>query len=304
MENMVKVKQLLDSLFNIIELDRDPGFSRFIPQVYDPIKVDWTQYFEADFSKRFNGLMMKGSDQMNTVFLAVFPTDQVLESFINEASEGDLLFLHHPLVMECGDPRGEWGRGFVPIRKSLLQSLKDKKLSVYTCHTPLDYHLEISTNMAIANVMNALVIDRFIYEEGKSIGLICDVEPIDTAGLIKKLESIFEIPYVDFEGEQHNFIDRIAIVAGCGDKVAFMREAESFGVQAYVTGEIHCHIDNDYGRAKYKQMMDYVPESTMSLIGVSHSASEYMVMQTQMKNWFTDKMDVNVRLLPQHKWWL
>ena len=47
--------------------------------------------------------MMHGSENVNKVFLAVFPTDDVLETFISQSTPGDLLFMHHPLVMECGD---------------------------------------------------------------------------------------------------------------------------------------------------------------------------------------------------------
>ena len=39
---------------------------------------------------------------------------------------------------------------------------------------------------------------------------------------------------------------KIAIIAGCGDVVSLMKEAEEKGAEAYITGEIHCHIDNDY----------------------------------------------------------
>ena len=46
--------------------------------------------------------MMHGSENVNKVFLAVFPTDDVLETFISQSTPGDLLFMHHPLVMECG----------------------------------------------------------------------------------------------------------------------------------------------------------------------------------------------------------
>lgn len=83
-----------------------------------------------------------------------------------------------------------------------------------------------------------------------------------------------------------------------------MKEAESKGAQAYITGEIHCHIDNDYGRTRFEMMMEYVRTTSMSLIGVSHAASEYLVKKTQMKNWFNEHHDVQVKLIPQHKWWL
>ena len=43
-------------------------------------------------------------------------------------------------------------------------------------------------------------------------------------------------------------ITKIAIAAGCGDNVYAMEEAEKMGAQAYLTGEVHCHIDNEYGK--------------------------------------------------------
>ncbi|ACO30045.1 TPA: hypothetical protein QC443_002039 [Bacillus cereus] len=50
--------------------------------------------------------------------------------------------------------------------------------------------------------------------------------------------------------------------------------------------------------------MDYVNETNMSLIGVSHSASEYLVKETLMYEWFKENFEVDVTLVPQEKWWL
>lgn len=304
MNSLIKIKSELDSLFRVMELEKDPGFSKFIPMVYESIKLQWENYFEEDFSRRFNGLMIRGAEEVSTVFLAVFPTDEVLERFIQESREGDLLFMHHPLFMECGDPRGNWGRGFVPIREDLLQRIINKRLSVYTCHAPMDYNEYIGTNMAIAEELDATIIDRFVPYANGMAGLICEINQTNTKQLIEKLQKIFEIPYVDFEGREHQEIQKIAVVAGCGDMVDEMKNASSMGVQAYITGEIHCHIDNEYGRYKYNMMRDYIKETSLSLIGVSHSASEYLVMRTQMKSWFSRNFPVNICLLPQHKWWL
>lgn len=118
------------------------------------------------------------------------------------------------------------------------------------------------------------------------------------------MKEIFELPYVDFEGQRLNNIHKFAIVAGCGDKVDWMKEAEAKGVQAYITGEIHCHIDNNYGKVKYEKMMDYAKVTSMSLIGVSHSASEYLVKKTLIKDWFEVDFGLKTILIPQEKWWL
>lgn len=298
------IQEKLDSLFDIYKLDKDPAFSRFLPMVYDPLQFAWREKFEKDFTERFNGLMIEGSADVKTVFLAVFPTDEVVKRFIEEASEGDLLLMHHPIPMECGDPRGKWGRGFIPIAIDLVDQLIEKKLSVYTCHAPLDYNRRVGTSDAIAEALDAKIMDEFCdYGNGKA-GLICDIRSTSTKELIDKLVHLFEIPYVDFEGKTHDEINRVAIIAGCGDVVSDMKIAQEKGAQAYITGEIHCHIDNDYGRKKFQMMMDYVQETQMSLIGLSHAASEFFVMKTQMKSWFEKEADVNIKLIRQSNWWV
>jgi hypothetical protein len=50
--------------------------------------------------------------------------------------------------------------------------------------------------------------------------------------------------------------------------------------------------------------MEYASKTSMSLIGVSHSASEYLVHKTLMKNWFENNFNIKTVLIPQEKWWL
>lgn len=263
-----------DNEFNISLFGKDSAFSKFLPSVYDSIEFNWKTAFEREFTELFNGLMIRGNEEVGRVFLAVFPTDHVLTRFINESNSGDLLFMHHPLHMECGDPNGKWGRGFVPIKEEYINRIKNKNLSIYTCHVPLDYHKQLGTSVSIAKALNADIIGGFLPNDyGENLVLVCNIEETNTNDLERNLKNIFDIPYVDFEGKYLSHIRKVAIVAGCGDKVEWMKEAEKMGVQAYITGEIHCHIDNDYGKMKYKKMMDYAKYTSMSLFGVSHSAS-------------------------------
>jgi putative NIF3 family GTP cyclohydrolase 1 type 2 len=299
MINLSMLEKKLDELFQLDRFGSDPAFSRFIPMVYDPIGFDWRNVFHHKFTQQFNGLMLKGAEEVSNVFLAVFPTDDVLIKFLDQSQEGDLLFMHHPLFMECGDPRGAWGKGFVPIKEHFIDAVREKKLSIYTCHMPMDVNKKVGTSISIAEAFHATVVDSFFEE----CGLICEIPETNTEALICKSLQIFDIPYVDFEGRHLSKINRIAIVAGCGDKVSAMKEAEEKGAQAYITGEVHCHIDNDYGRQRYQQMMEYVNQTSMSLIGVSHAASEFLVKKTQMKNWLEKHFDIHCILLPQDKWW-
>ncbi|MET1013575.1 MAG: Nif3-like dinuclear metal center hexameric protein [Paenisporosarcina sp.] len=295
----------LNTTLKINSFGADSSFKRFLPDAYESINYDWKSNFEHPFTELFNGLMIKGSPYINKVFLAVFPTDDILKRFISEGEDGDLLFMHHPLLMECGDPKGQWGRGFVPIKEEYIRQIKEKNLSVYTCHLPLDYHPELGTSVAISKSLNTEIIDGFIpLNHFGDLILICSIQKTSTDDFITTLKELFHIPYVDFEGKKHRNIEKIAIVAGCGDKVEWMKEAASKGVQAYITGEIHCHINSDYGKQKYKTIKEYALTTPMSLIGVSHSASEYLVKKTLIKDWFEHNFDVQTVMIPQENWWL
>ncbi|MEW5571362.1 Nif3-like dinuclear metal center hexameric protein [Rossellomorea marisflavi] len=302
LEELVKK---LDQEFEVKAYGADPAFKRFLPAAYESVSFDWEAAFEEEFTSYFNGLMIRGASEVEQVFLAVFPTDHVLERFIKEGKPGDLLFMHHPLLMECGDPQGKWGRGFIPIQPGLLEQLKEKQLSVYTCHIPLDYHPTLGTSAAMAASLGMTVTDGFLANDrGEHLILIGEIDEIDSPELKETLQSVFSIPYVDCEGPSREKIRKIAVVAGCGDKVEWMEEVEKKGVQAYITGEIHCHIDSEYGRGRFSKMMAYASGTGMSLIGVSHAASEYLVKKTLMKDWFEQNMGLNTTLLPQEKWWL
>jgi putative NIF3 family GTP cyclohydrolase 1 type 2 len=304
LEKLLNIVLQLDETFKIKNFGKDPAFSRFIPQVYKG-GFDWREKFEPEFNELFNGLMIKGTPEVKNIYLAVFPTKDVLERFIENGESGDLLFMHHPLLMECGDPNGDWGRGFVPIEESLLDQLRNKGLSVYTCHIPMDYHESLGTSQAIAKALNVDITERFIHDEKHGcIGIIGNVQPINSEDLQRALIHIFDIPYVDFEGRK-KVINKVAIVAGCGDKTHWMQLAEDYGADAYISGEIHCHIDNDYGRRRYKEVIEYASQTSMSLFGVSHSASEYLVKKTLMAPWFEKNFDLEgIHLIPQRDWWL
>lgn len=298
-----KVTDALDSFFKVKELEKDPAMSHFVPMVYKQ-NQEWKKIFEPDFQKRFNGLMIRGADKIRTVFTASFPHDEILQKFISQSEAGDLLFLHHPIPLESGDPKGNLGRGFLPINSILLQKIIKKKLSIYSCHAPLDYNQKISTNRAIAQALQATIESEFLsYGKGYA-GLIAVINPIPTMNLITKLKKIFGIPYVDFAGKKLERITKIGIVAGGGDEVEYSQTIRKRGAQAYITGEIFSRYDSDWGKQNTAKLQDYIKTVDISMIGVSHAASEFLVMKKQMPEWFKKKYEIPVIPLTQSKWWL
>jgi hypothetical protein len=41
----------------------------------------------------------------------------------------------------------------------------------------------------------------------------------------------------------------------------------------------------------------------MTMLGVSHAASEHLVMETQLPRWFAETFGITVRSLREPHWW-
>jgi putative NIF3 family GTP cyclohydrolase 1 type 2 len=293
----------IESFFKDGEFGPDSLFSMIIPGAYGSIGFPWETFFEADFVKRFSGLMLRGDDNVTKAYCAVFPEVGILDKFITTSSRGDILFVHHPLDLRSGDPQGKWAEGFIPIRPETLEQMKCKGLSFYACHNGLDLNKSIGTSVSIAKALNAKVKERFVEHGNGFIGIICTISPLSTSKLIDQLKGIFDIPYVDQEGPLSKNINTIAIVAGGGDSIDIMMEAERKGAQAYITGEIHHRIFSDQFRANYQAVIKYARTCKITLIGVSHAASEYLVMRNHMAEWFQTECAVSAEALPEAHWW-
>ncbi|MDR7417343.1 MAG: Nif3-like dinuclear metal center hexameric protein [Armatimonadota bacterium] len=293
----------MDEFFRIEACGPDPTFSRRIPELYEPLGVDWQRRFEPGFVRLFNGLMIRGADEVQTVFCSVFPAPEVLGAFLERGRAGDLLVLHHPADIECGDPLGDLGRGFVPIGPEHLDRLVAQRQSVYACHAPLDLHPEVGTTAAMVKAIGGRVEDVFWPYGGGHAGAICGVDPISTRDLMALARYVFGITFVDVAGRLHNHVTRVAVVAGAGYQVEAMREAEAKGAQVYLSGEILNRIDDDRGRRNFREVQDFARGTSMSLVGVSHAASEFLALKTLMAPWLRAVAEVETDLIPMSRWW-
>ncbi|HXT16196.1 MAG TPA: Nif3-like dinuclear metal center hexameric protein [Gemmatimonadaceae bacterium] len=303
MTALTQIVHALDEFFDVPNSGADPAFSRFLPAVYGAAPRPWTSWVESAFATHFNGLMLRGDETVRTVFLAAFPSEHVLDALLDRAESGDLLFVHHPIDLKSGDPRGTWGNFFQPIADETLAALQAKRVSIYSCHAPLDYHPTLNTSGSIARALGATVTGHFFPYGSGHAGVIASMPSTPVELLQERLRHLFGVPYLDAAGARTADIERLAIVAGSGDRVDEMQNAERLGAQAYVTGEIHSRIDTEYGRRKFAAVEGFAESTRMALFGVSHAASEFLVMDREIQPWFTERFDVATVPLREEHWW-
>jgi putative NIF3 family GTP cyclohydrolase 1 type 2 len=274
-----------------------------LPKVYAEQKTNWKSAFEPEFNEHLNGLMLKGALTVNHVYLSAFPSLDVLDAFFDQAQEGDLLFSHHPIYMNCGDPRGDFGSGWEALPEDYISQFKDKGLPFYSCHGPMDNNIELGTRSAIIEALEAKVERDFFFDGTGYHGAICRIGSISWAELHSKLKSIFSIPYLDISGKLRDKVEKVALIAGGGDNISFLKEAEEEDVDAYIAGEIFSRLDTNWGEENNPRVIEFEKQTSMMLVGLSHSASEFLTMKTQMSDWFKKNFDVETTLLEQEDWW-
>jgi putative NIF3 family GTP cyclohydrolase 1 type 2 len=297
-----ELRRELDELFSISRWEQDPAMGRWIPRVYQAIDYDYTRILEPDFCVRFNGLMLRAAETVGQVYCAAFPCPEVVTKVLEKAKESALLFLHHPVDMEVA------GTGFVPISPRVLEQMKARGISVYSCHAPLDCHDEIGTNASIVHAFQVQVEQSFAQYGSGFAGRIGVITQVGLDELITKGKAVFGVERVEAGGAEPPFISRVAIVAGGGDDVELMEEAEALGAQAYITGEWYTRTtpsgesERRWAEANRAACQTYEASTKMALLGFSHAATEFLVMKEQMADHFR-RRDLQVECVEQSDWW-
>jgi len=316
---MIETKEPKDNSFErvISELDNefritetiDPAMSRFVPMVYDPIGFKWQEEFEPGFVKHFNGLMLKaeGNPDINKVWLLSFLNDYMIEEVLNKAKDGDMIFAHHPVQMECGDPRDGkvWGRGFLPINPGIINKIKERNISVYTCHAPLDAGSisGLGTNEAIIKRIGGKQINQYMEYAHGYAARISEVPTQTVSDLIKKL-NIPNLDHIDIKGNRdlNRQITKVAIIPGGGGNVRDIKPAELYGSEVVISGQVTCRIAGERGEREDKALQEFYPTTNMTLIGLSHAGSEYPVME-DIADWIKEKFGIDAEPIPEKNWW-
>lgn len=302
---VLEIADLLDEEFRTKETALDPSMSRFFPMVYESIDFDWKNFFETKFLRSFNGLMINGLKPIRKVICVVFFNDEIIEKVLRESTEGILIFSHHPIQMECGDPRGQSGKGFLPVDPSLLVRLKDKGISVYTCHAPLDAGSVsgMGTNESIVKVINAKVITQY-YPYGHGFAArVCELpQTMKISEIINVFKQRLDLPYVDLQGTKEKNVNKLVVLAGGGGSYSDIKSAEEYGVDCIITGEVTSKIIGDRGDRERLALNEYYKNTKISAIGLSHAGSEFLVMP-EIANWIKTTFKIEANALSEERWW-
>ncbi len=231
------------------------------------------KYLDADFRRRGMGLMCDFTEEITKVYTTVFLSEKVLSKVLEDDVTCALIFSHHPT---------NWGiehhNGNYAADPTLIAKLKERKISIYVLHHPLDHYGDYSTCKTLAKALKIKIEEPAFLCCGAMCGVIGRTACKD-AGELRRLYSRVvgheTSLYLYGEGKiggekiagEKIAGEEIAVCPGGSNAMFVLDEMIDRGIKNLITGVT---IVNDYSREAHR----FAEEHHINVFGGTHYSSE------------------------------
>lgn len=232
---------------------------------------DWSLMGESvwvspQFKQDWKGLMLDNTKSVEQVFTAVCPSPGVLDRVLASGLTRVLLFTHHPMIW---DP--SVGFVFYNIPSHYYPLLREREISLFVYHTPLDRNGPFSTTASLARTLEIVPCDEFAEFLGIKSGIIGKTSCATVEALVQQTERVMGHTvkiYVYGTLEIHNGM--VGLVAGGGNHTETITELAERGVNTFLTG-ITGRIP---GYRATELAHELLQKKRINLIGATHYSTE------------------------------
>ena len=225
MKYIVKARDLYESLDKEFEIDtlQEDEWSFF----------DLGDYVTENFRKTRKGIVLDNAIEIQKVYTAVFPSERVINHILKSGERDVLLFTHHPMNWEPALEEFP----FTNIPSPLLEQLKERSISYYAIHAPLDRNGPYSTTVSLARALGVETESEFFDYYGSLVGIMGKTECGSVSELSEKVKDTVghQVKIWNYGGPEISD-QRVALVAGGGNEPDVIMEIVEAGINTYVTG--------------------------------------------------------------------
>ena len=277
-----KISEILGKYFNINSVEKDLPFGTLLPQIYRSVGLNIADYFYPGFFSNYLGLMIKNSENVKHVYGTVFLNNEIINNLVAGNVTYVLIFTHHPMEDETSD------RGFLPLQREVLLKMKENRISVYSLHSPLDYHSRISTPLSFGKAMKLKNTGRFSKYLTGYIGIYGELEEVvsfnEFLNLIRTVVGVSEVHF----SQNSQTVNRVGIIPGGGTDLSFMHEVISLGCDTYLTGEYYSRLTIPFGDEERRRFNEVKSDMPLNMVEASHYATEKLVMVNEIADFFKE----------------
>lgn len=232
---------------------------------------DWTKEVESsrefitvEFRKRSMGLVCDFAREINKVYTAVFPSYDVMKKIVDVGETGCMLFVHHPAVWDIRLAPNV----YIPMSLELLKIFKERRISIYNLHVPLDNYGDYSTSYSLAKGIGIEVQKPFNPYNGGMAGVIGATSSKSVQDLTKAYEkAVGHKVKAYIYGDDKIKGGKVAVIAGGGNDAEALGQILEEGINTFVTGVTAL---NPYS----KHAHDFAKANKINILGGTHYSSE------------------------------
>ena len=267
----MKAKELYDSLDDyFIKPGMSDDWFQYMPEL-EPFLCD-------NFKERNMGLACDFTETIHKVYTAVFPSENVLRKVLNSSEEA-MLFVHHASSWDLKkDPKAF---GFYNMDASQLEMMREKRISMYCLHFPLDHYSDFSTSKTLADALDIEVIRPFAHFSGADCGIIGKANCDTVHELQRKYsEAVGHATKLYQYGDSEIPNRTVAVCAGGGMQTFVLQELIENNIRDLITG---ITLKNDWSVAAH----ELAANNRINIFGGTHYSNEKfacMAMCTYFKN--------------------
>jgi len=226
---------------------------------------EMTAYICDNYKQRSMGLLCDFATEIHKVYTAVFPSDAALNKILSDNTTDAMLFLHHPLAWDLSrDPT----QAFYPINADLLRQLKDRRISLFNFHYPLDNFGPYATSKTLAEALGIQIEGTFAQLGGAACGVIGTTKCTDVHALNQTYAQV-----VGHETKLYPYGDtairnsRVGVCAGGGNDKMVVSELIDLGINVLISG---LSVKNAYSEEAHRLEEIH----GLNLLGGTHYSSE------------------------------
>ena len=219
-------------------------------------------YISENFKKRSMGVVCDYATEINHVYTAVFPTNDIMNKVLKKGKDA-MLFVHHPAAWNMSK-KEIWQQ----MNTKLLDKFRKNRISIYNLHVPLDNYGKYSTSATLAKALEIHPVNKITPYFGAYAGIIGKTKCSDVYQLSKQFEKAVKHKtslylYGDWEIKGK----KVAVVAGGGNSVDTLKEIKAKNINVLLTGLTKL---NDYSRPAH----EFAKKNMINILGGTHYSTE------------------------------
>jgi putative NIF3 family GTP cyclohydrolase 1 type 2 len=262
----------INSLDNLTLMETKKLYQMLEEEFITPLMSDdWAvhmdevaDYLSENFKKRSMGLVCDFAKEIKRVYTAVFPSREIMQKILDDKIYDAMLFVHHPSIWDIRKAP----EVFSQMDRALLDQFKERRISIYNLHVPLDNYGTYSTSVTLTEALGITPENMFAPYFGSLCGVYGKTNLKTVAALRKKFqEAVGHKVGLYAYGESTIKNGNVALIAGGGNSVEMLEEISKAGINTFVTG---ITAKNSHSKLAH----EFAEKHRINILGGTHYSTE------------------------------